>query len=81
MIEPYLSDPRPLIEQVLPIIGHCIYAVGRMNYISKMSAVDKQEFIQLYQPQEIAKLWEYVKDQPQVFLKKDTIIDILKLVL
>lgn len=32
MMEPYLSDPRPMLDQLLPIIGHGIIAVGGMNY-------------------------------------------------
>jgi DNA repair photolyase len=40
MMEPYLSDPIPVINHVLTLIGNGIIAVGGMNYTPQVKFTD-----------------------------------------
>jgi DNA repair photolyase len=85
MMEPYLSDPIPVIEKLQPFDG--VIAVGRMNYTNNIHFDSdpqkdlelKQYLANLYTPTNYRRLWEYVKDRPSIYLKKDSIDALLKM--
>lgn len=87
MMEPYLSDPIPLIKKVLPLITsnthQGIISLGQMNYVAttqriKCSETRLQYLTDLYSRQNIHKLWEFIKTEDRVFPKKQTVTAILK---
>lgn len=85
-VEPYLSNPISIIDQLLPIIGKGIIAVGGMNYTKNIKFCEDQiknsELIsyldQLYNPENIKQLYQYVKIHSNVFMKKHTIEQVIK---
>lgn len=86
MMEPYLSDPIPIIEKLKPLING-IVAVGCMNYTAQVKFAEDenknkelhQYLDQLYQPTNIKVLYNYVKTHDGVYLKHHTIDAVIKL--
>lgn len=88
MMEPYLSDPLPIINQLMPLIesqgANGIFGVGRMNYTNNMPFVrdhpERKEYLEkLYSKANTARIWEQIRHMPRVLPKKRTLIDILKM--
>lgn len=87
MMEPYLVNPIPVIDKLLPMIDQGIIAIGGMNYTPQVKFTDDpvknveiREYLnQLYQSTNIQELYEYVKLHPNVYLKHLTIDAIIKL--
>ncbi|MCK9609182.1 MAG: hypothetical protein M0R33_22330 [Methylomonas sp.] len=88
IIEPYLSDPIAIIQEVEPILHNHggIITVGQMNYTAAMMlnrdpAKDKElkdYLAELYSPANIIRLWKFAEDKPNIFLKKDSVGALLK---
>jgi hypothetical protein len=91
MMEPYLSDPRPMIREVEGLLDSSdpdwVIAIGKLNYSGQMllnpdPEVDrtiKAQLTQLYAPDNLRQLWEVVQSDPHLFLKKDSNKALLKL--
>lgn len=86
MMEPYLSDPILIAEELKPIIGNGIIVIGGMNNTSRIKFVDdeikNQELHRyldyLYQPDNIKKLYEYVRSHDGIYLRYHTVNDVIK---
>ena len=84
MMEPYLSDPIEMIEEVTPILSQqtrsdWVIPIGKMNYTASMQlnpdpVIDQQMktyLEQLYSRENLLRLWSYVENNPHLFFKKD----------
>lgn len=87
MMEPYLSDPEPIVRRLLPILEkqgvNGIIAIGQMNYIPRLALIQsdpikKTHLQELYGRANIARLWDFVKTQNRVFLKKASVSAVLR---
>lgn len=87
MMEPYLSDPVPLIPQLVALLPPSgTLFVGKCNYsasfrFSEDSAVDskmRKMLNEVYSDENVLKLYETVMRYPQVFFKKETALAVLK---
>lgn len=86
-VEPYLSDPIPLMDQLIPIIGKGIIAVGGMNYFKKIKFSNDptknddltKYLVNLYSPENTKLLYQYTKSHDNVFIKKHTYEDLIKI--
>lgn len=86
MMEPYLTDPVRLISKFIDILPEKgIVAIGKMNYTPVMmfdNDLEKDKSLKeylknLYSKSETEKLWNYVKLNPKIFLKKESIKSVL----
>jgi hypothetical protein len=93
MMEPYLSDPMPIIDRLMPILAtqrdpDWVITIGKMNYSKSMilnQDVEKdselKEYLEeLYSARHLKQLWVCVKSDPHLFMKKDTVMSLLKLI-
>ena len=69
-MEPYLSDPRPMVEELTPYVTHCIW-IGKMNHCKELEFDEEQYsrtenlYDEDYVRQMILDLW----DNEKVFYK------------
>lgn len=86
--EPYLSNPISFIDKILEILpSNGIIALGKMNYKSNIrlnqdDSIDnqlKQYLDELYSKKNVKKLWNNIKNNNRVLIKKTTFKDIVKL--
>jgi hypothetical protein len=93
MMEPYLSDPIPIIEGLMPILAtqkdpDWVVAIGKMNYSKSMILnecedrdVEMKTYLgELYSSSNLKRLWDRVKLDSHLYLKKDTVMSLLKLI-
>lgn len=93
MMEPYLSDPIPIIMELSPLLEtqeetEWVIVVGKMNYTKSMQLNQdsdesdrmKEYLDSLYSTKNLKKLWAFVKPNLHLFLKKDTVMALLKLI-
>jgi DNA repair photolyase len=91
IMEPYLSDPIQIIQELTPVLDQqknhdWIITIGKMNYTKAMilnpdpikDQSMKTYLDALYTPANYLKLWQFVEPNPHLFLKKDSIMALLK---
>lgn len=94
MMEPYLSDPIPMISELSLILNSSvnygnnssIIAVGKMNYSKSMTFSEDSErnrkivayLENLYNPKTYMPLWKFIEPLPNIFLKPESIKELLK---
>lgn len=82
MMEPYLSDPIRLLSKLPPGLN---VAIGEMNYAAGMTVpagrppLDHKYLDDLYSDENVRRLYEFIKDKPNVYLKHHSIDHVLKL--
>ena len=87
MMEPYLSDPIPLLPKLLaelPPDG--IITVGKMNYTPQITFYEDHKqntellayLDGLYNRENTMHMYEMVQDNPRLFLKKDSVMAVVK---
>ena len=90
-MEPYLSNPIPVIEELVPILSQqkrsdWVIPIGKMNYTATMKLNPdpdedhrmKEYLNDLYTSKNLLTLWQYVEPNPHLFLKKDTVMALYK---
>jgi hypothetical protein len=89
MMEPYLSDPVPIIDHLRPILhgrdnikrGGGMIAIGKMKYAEDAVFHDDpdtdkqlhQYFSELYTRKNTEQIWNEIKDDDHIFLKMGSI--------
>lgn len=92
MMEPYLSDPIAVIDELMPILRQqkrtdWVIPIGKMNYTSTMKLNPdpeedrrmKEYLDDLYTPKNLLALWQYIEPNPHLFFKKDTVMALHRL--
>lgn len=88
MVEPYLSDPLAIADRALAVLPPAgIVAIGKMNYQANIeffpgnpakNAAAIEYLDELYNRENTMRLFEAVKANPRLFLKKDSVDAVLK---
>ena len=82
-MEPYLSDPIALAKKILPLLPtKGVLAIGQMNYMSGLKLSEDQitYLNELYSTKNVKKLWNFLKDNPKILFKKESIKALLKII-
>jgi len=83
MMEPYLSPPLEMVHELLPLLPNNkdnVIAIGEMNYSPKLPFTDEMRnyLFDLYKKENVIAIWKEVENNDRLFLKKDSIKQLMK---